>query len=194
MTVNANKVLVGLADQSTTGAILSAPIGTALPTDVSTDLDKAYVSSGYCSDDGLSLTTDISTSDLKEWNGAVVRKVLESFDGTISFTIIQADYDGWCQAVGAENVERIAATAEHGEQLHIKMGAHLPKAKQWAFKMKDDDARMLISVPNGQVTNLDEITFNATDAVKLPITVSCYDDGTGESIHIYTDDGAKASA
>ena len=62
--------------------------------------------------------------------------------------------------------------------------------------MKDGDARMKVLVPNGQVTTLDSITFVANDAIKLPVTVSCYDDGTGtgDSITIYTDDGIKTGA
>ena len=86
-----------------------------------------------------------------------------------------------------------AATTTKGEQLHIKMGAHLPEPQSWAFMMKDGDARIIIVVPRGQVTTLDTITFSANSAVSLPITITCLDDGTGESIHIFVDDGITSS-
>ena len=40
---------------------------------------------------------------------------------------------------------------------------------------------------------VDEINFRANEVVSLPITLACYDDGTGESIHIFTTSGAEAS-
>ena len=60
--------------------------------------------------------------------------------------------------------------------------------------MKDGGARMLVLVPNGQVTTLDEITFNSTDPIGWAITLSCYPDKDGHSIYILTDDGQLATA
>jgi hypothetical protein len=34
-----------------------------------------------------------------------------------------------------------------------------------------------------------EITFVANEAINLPVTISANDDGTGNSIYIFTDDG-----
>ena len=192
MALNAAKVLVGTADQqSTTGAIRSGAVVSTIPATfaAANTAASALDDSGYVSEDGIELTTDISTTEIREWNRNVVRKVLDSFDGTIKLTLIQCGYEEWCQAIGAENVTRTAATSSAGEQLHIKLGAHLPKEQSWAFMMKDGDARIIIFVPRGQVTTLDAITFSATEAVALPIEIDCLDDGTGDSIHIFIDDG-----
>ena len=192
MALDAKKVFIGTAEQSsTTGAVLRGDVITTIPANI-TDAQTAiasFDSSGYVSNDGVTLTTELSTNDLQEWNGAVVRKLMESFTGTITANLIQADYDGWCQLLGEENVDRIPANTTHGEQLHIKLGAHLALPKAWAFKMKDGDFRMLVLVPNGQVVSNIEMTFAASEAIALPLEISCNDDGTGESIHIYTDDG-----
>lgn len=179
---DASKVLIGLAEQSsTTGAIAFGDPVTTIPTTLQEALTAAanFATSGYVSEDGLSLATDYSTNDIKEWNGATVRKLLESFDGTLSWTLIQMDADAWKQAFGEENV------VVNGDEIHIKMGSHLPEVKSWCFRMKDGDNRIVIFVPKGQVTSVDEITFSATDAISLPIELSCYDDGDGESIHIF---------
>lgn len=196
MALDASKVLIGLADQQTTGAISYGDIVETVPTSMQNAITAAanFTASGYVSEDGLSLSTDYSTNDVKEWNGATVRKLLESFDGTLSWSLIQMDVDGWKQAFGEENVEVTAATTTHGEQIHIKLGSHLPEAKSWCFKMKDGDTRIVIFVPRGQVTSVDEITFNSTEVIALPIELSCYDDGTGESIHIFVDDGKKTTS
>jgi hypothetical protein len=189
MTVDASKVLIGAPDQSSTGAILSAPLGTALPTDARTALDVAFTGSGYVSNDGLSVTPEYSTNDITDWSGAVVRRLLESFNGTVSWSHIQWDADSLRNAFGDEHVVLTPATATHGTQIAVKIGAHLPQAKPWVFKMKDGNNLIRIVVPNGQVTSVDEMTFNVSDAIPLPVTLSCYPDESGESIYIYTDDG-----
>lgn len=199
MAVDAKKVLVGTPDQLTTGAILCAPLGTDIPTleDLTPSgvtLDPAFKDAGYANEDGVTLTPDMSTSAIKEWGGAVVRNVLEEFNGNIAFTLIQTDEMAFKMAFGDEYVTAQAADLTHGSQLMAKLGAHLPEAKSWVFKMKDGAARMLVVVPNGQVTTLDEITFNATDPIGWAITLSCYPDESGTSIYILTDDGQIAKA
>ena len=192
--LNAEEVYVGIPDQQTTGAILCAPIGTQLPTSAKDPLAEAFKGSGYVSEDGLSLSTDYSTSEIKEWSGSIIRKILEQFDGTITWKEISLNYESACHAFGEEHVKKTDAAGENGNQLMISIGAHMPAAKSWVFKMKDGDKRMLIVVPNGQVTAMDGIDFNATSAVGFPLTLSCYDDGTGNSIYIYTDDGKVVKA
>lgn len=192
--LNAEEVYVGIPDQQTTGAIMCAPLGTVLPTSAKDTIAEAFKGSGYVSEDGLTLSTDYSTSEIKEWSGAIIRKILEQFDGTISWKEISLNYESACHAFGDEHVTKTDATADSGNQLKISIGAHMPAAKSWVFKMKDGDRRMLVVVPNGQVTAMDGIDFKATDAVGFPLTLSCYDDGTGNSIYIYTDDGKVVSA
>lgn len=195
--IDAAKVLIGTADQqTTTGAIRSGALVETIPADMTaanTAAGTLATNSGYVSEDGVELSTDISTTDIKEWNKSIVRKVLDTFDGTITFSLIQSDYESWCQAIGAENVTRTYATSTHGEQLKIALGAHLPEEQTWAIMLKDGNAAAIIWVPRGQITTLDSISFNATDAVALPCTLSCYDDGTGNAIYIFTDDGVTSA-
>lgn len=193
MALSAAKVLVGTADQSTTGAIHNGAVLATVPTtfaEAETAL-AAMTASGYVSEDGLELTPEYSTSNIPEWNGNTVRTILESFNGTLAWSLIQQDYESWVQAIGAEYVDKTAATMTTGEQLHIKLGSHLAPAQSWGFALKDGDTRIIIIVPNGQITTLDAISFNSTSAVALPVTLSCYDDGTGNPIHIFIDDGVK---
>lgn len=198
MSVDASKVRVGTPDQLTTGAITCAPLGTKLPdlkdiTPAKVTLDEAFKDAGYANEDGISVTPDYSTSDIKEWGGSTVRRVLEQFTGEITFTMIQIDEPSFKIAFGDDHVTATPADTAHGNQLKAAIGAHLPDRKTWVFKMKDGAARMLILVPDGQVTALDEISFNATDPVAFAVTLSCYADEKGNSIYILTDDGAMTS-
>lgn len=199
MPVDAKLVRIGTPDQLVTGAVLSAPLGTTLP-DVSDvtmtgiELDDAFKDSGYVSSDGVTITPEFSTSDITDWSGAMVRRVLETFTGTIAWTMIETNEQSTKMAFGDDNVTATPATSSDGTKLKVGIGAHLPAAKSWAIKLKDGDARMLVLVPNGQITTVNEITLNATDPIGWGVELACYDDGTGNSIYIITDDGIVAAA
>lgn len=198
MGIDATKVFVGLADQtSTSGALARGAVIAAanIPTTFADAVTATtgFTSSGYFSEDGVNLSTSISTANIREWNRAVVRRILEEFDGTISGTLIQLDEEAAKQCFGSANVSVTAATASHGKQLRIGLGAHLPENQAWALRMKDGLAKFLILIPNGQVTSGVDITFAANDAINLPIEISANDDGTGNSIYIFTDDGVVSA-
>ena len=195
---NTSDVRIGAPDQQTTGAIKHAPVGTTLPTlsSISTTgvtLDQAFTGDEYVSEDGLTLTPSMSTTEIKDWSGTTVRKVLESFDGTLSWTMISTNEGAMEVAFGDNYVTTAAAASTHGAQTRTALGAHLPEAQSWVFLMKDGDARIVIVVPNGQVTEVGEVTFAANAAIGWQVTLSCYPDSTGECIYIMTDDGVTSA-
>lgn len=188
------EVRVGLPEQGTTGAILSAPLGTAIPdlTDITKDgvsYNSAFTGNEYVSEDGLTLTPTMNTTDIKDWSGATVRKLISSFDGTLGWTMISTNESQMKLTFGDKYVTSKAATTTHGNQVKAALGAHLPDPKTWLFLMKDGDARMVIAVPNGQITELSEVTFNSTNAVGWGVTLSTYPDENGHNAYILTDDG-----
>ena len=194
--VNAKKVFIGLADQSTTvGALARGAAIASAPADYTTAVTaiSGFTTSGYISEEGASLSTSVNVTDIREWNRAAVRRILEQFDGTISCTLIQLDEEGAKQCFGSSNVTKVAANSTHGEQLKIALGAHLDSPQAWALRIKDGNAKMIVLIPNGQVTSGVDITFAANTAISLPITISANDDGTGNSIYIYSDDGLTTS-
>ena len=192
-------VRVGAPEQNVTGAIKRAPVGTTLPTlsSISSSgvtLDAAFKGNFYVSEEGLTLAPSKSVTDIKDRSGSVVRKVLESFDGTLSWTMIETNGDSLGVAFGDQNVTTEEATAGHGNQVAVAIGADLPEEESFVFLMKDGDARMVIVVPKGQVTENGETSFVSNGAVSWPVTLSCYPDESGKSIYVYTDDGEVESA
>jgi len=191
-------VCVGAPDQKTTGAIKHAPLGTTLPslssiTKASVTLNEAFVGDEYVSEDGLTLAPSMSTTEIKDWSGTTVRKVLESFDGTLSWTMISTNEGALGVAFGADHITTQDATTAHGKQVMVELGAFLPKAQSWVFLMKDGNARIVVLVPNGQVTEVGEVTFAANAAVGWQVTLSTYPDDSGNCIYIMTDDGVVSA-
>ena len=122
MPVSASNVLIGAPDQKTTGAILSAPLGTGKPKDARDEIKGTGVEdSGYISEDGLTLTPDYSTNDIKDWSGAMVRRVLETFSGELSWAHLETNEASL--KVWAGDVTVKEATATTGKQLTAALGA-----------------------------------------------------------------------
>ena len=82
-----------------------------------------------------------------------------------------------------------AASASHGAQLAITADGEMPEPKAWAFNMKDGIRKVRLYIPNGQVTDLPDMTFTAGDAINIPVTITCYPDSNGVLYQVFTDDG-----
>ena len=189
MAVDATNVLVGAPDQAVTGAILSAELGTEIPTAPRDTPDPAFTGSGYVSEDGLSLTPDTSTVDVRDWSGAMVRRILEEFTGTLAWAHLETSEGALRNYFGDDNVTIDAANEEHGNIIRATMGSYELPRKAWLFRMRDRGARMLIAVPDGQITSRNEVTFTRSGAITWPVELTAYEDENGHSIYFYLDDG-----
>lgn len=189
MAVNSSNVFTGAPDQLTTGAILRAPLGTALPANIDSALAAAFKDAGYIGTEGLKLTPSITTEDIKDWNGSTIRSVLAEFANTMSWTYLELSTEALKAYFGDVNVTTTAATSTTGTKQAIKLnGVDLP-TNSWAFKIKDGVRKVLIVVPQGKVTERGEISFTKTTAVSLPVVLTTYPDASGNNVYIYTDDG-----
>ena len=56
----------------TGGAVVRAPLGTALPTSATAALDEAFVSMGYISEDGVTNENTRESEEIKDWGGNTV--------------------------------------------------------------------------------------------------------------------------
>ncbi len=193
MAIDATKVLVGAPDQSSTvGAVQYAATTASLPTDAKTAW-SAGTSCGYVSEDGLVISTDYGTKEIKDWSKSTVRTLLDEFTGEVTFSFIQTDYESLCAIFGTENVVKVNATSTHGTQITVKIGAHIAGAKAYVFNMKDGNAKVRVVLPNATPTLNGDLTFNAGDAINWSVKLTCGADVNGESIYIYTDDGVATT-
>lgn len=190
MALDANKVYAPTPSQTnTTGAVAVAPIGTAMPTDARSALAAAWDDSGYISEDGLSVTITRSTSPIRDWSKSNVRNLLTEFGGTLALSFLQVDEFAAKRMFGANNVTVAAASLTAGEQITIAIGAELPPNEAWCFSMKDGNRRVRVLVPNGQMTEVNQVDFKPDAGNIIGGTLTAYDDGTGHSIYFIYDDG-----
>lgn len=192
MPINSAAVLVGLADQKTTGMVMCATLGTTLPTDATTAPESGFTDSGYVTEDGVKLSTSKGWTELKEMNGNTVRRLLKDFTGTVELTLMQSDVATLKQVFGDDNVTVTNDPDGMVQKIHVSVGTGDQPAKAWIFNMKDGDSRIRLVIPNGQNTADIDVTFAAGQAVGWPLKISANDDGTGNPIHIYIDEKEAA--
>lgn len=192
--VNAENVLTGAPDQLTSGAISSAPLGTELPDSPLTEPAAAFKSSGYVSEAGLTLTPERSTASIKDWSGAVIRQILEEFNGTLAWEHLETNEESLRNYFGDDNVKLVLPTLTSGTQITAALGAHEMPRKSWLFRIKDGKKRVLIKVPIGQITDQGEVAFTKTGAILWPVTLSTYPDERGNNLYVITDDGVFSAS
>ena len=151
------------------GAVYRAPIGTTLPTNSTTALSNAFVALGYCSQDGLSNSTSITTDNLKAWGGDTVLTFQSEKDDTFSFTLLEAlNADVLKTIYGEANVSGSLAAG-----ISVSSKAEEPTEYVWVFDMiTRGNSTKRIVIPDAKITDLGEISYSDTDAVGYQITLT----------------------
>lgn len=104
------------------GYIWVAPLGTAIPTNATTELDPAFVGLGYLSEDGLTEPASFEAGDdIVAAGGDTVAQADPTFSKTWTGTCIEAlNEDLLKVAYGSSNVKVAAATASNDGTITIK--------------------------------------------------------------------------
>ncbi|MFR5828912.1 MAG: hypothetical protein ACLUE1_07550 [Adlercreutzia equolifaciens] len=85
---------IAVLEGKVTGAIFVAPATTPLPTDATTALPAEYKCLGFTSDDGIVITEDGSTKQLRVWEGNTVARTQKTeYNEQIKFTPVECSED-----------------------------------------------------------------------------------------------------
>lgn len=181
---------VSVAKPKVGGAIFVAPVGTTLPTDVTTALDTAFQNVGYISEDGVVNTNSPDTDTIKEWGGASVGKIDNGKDDTWQFTMIEALNPTPLKLVyGADNVsgtltEGITVKANSNEQADVALVIDMI-LKGGALKR--------VVLPSAGVSEVGEVTYAATSAIGYQTTLLATPDAKGNTHYEYIKSAAAAA-
>jgi len=184
----ANNALVGVP---VAGGVLAAPTTAAQPTDASTAL-TGFTALGLVSEDGVSETTERGTEDVRAWGGDIARTVQTDFGLTYTFTLLETNATVLQEIHGVDNVTASGTTGT--EALAIKINeATLPK-RSYVFEVKDGDNKIRIAIPNGQITNVGDVTYVHSDVIRYEVTITCYKDDNGANAYKYISGPAAVPA
>jgi hypothetical protein len=188
--VNPEKIHRGLPDQDVSGPILSAPVGSPIPTDINDPISPVCRSPGYVDEDGLTINVSKEFEDLPDWSGELVKRLKTTFGVEATFNCLELNSQSLSLLVGEENIEITPADDTHGTQAKIYVKNVELKRKSFIFLIKDGSFKTRIIFPNAQIVTDDvEVTFKAGEAIKIPVKISAFNDGSGNFAYIYSDDG-----
>jgi hypothetical protein len=154
------------------GAIFSAPEGTAVPTDAIAPLTSAFENVGFCSDAGLTNEITTETGSIKAWGGIEVMKPQTSRTESFKFTMIETNPIALARIFGEDNV---VIDSVNPKNFTVKHNAKEREIRPWVIELLlTNDRVKRIVIPRGQITSLDAITYNDSDAIGYGVTLSCY--------------------
>jgi len=174
----------------TTGGVLVAPLGTAMPTNTSTALAAAYKAIGYVGEDGVTEGGERTTEKVKAWGGDVVKVLQTDHSLTYAFTMIETlNVEALKAVYGSTNVTSTAATASTGTLQSINVTGQVLPHQVWCIEVRDGVAKVRIAIKDGQITEVGEITYNDGSVVGYPVTIEAFPDSAGVKAIKFTDDG-----
>lgn len=160
------------------GAIYSAPLGATLPTNAVTELDDAFNSLGYISEDGLTNNNTPETDTIKAWGGDTVDVVQSEKADTFGYTLIEAlNVEVLKEVYGPNNVSGSLDT-----MITIKANATPLEAHCLVVDMvlKAGVLKRIV-IPNATVSEIGEISYADEDAIGYETTLTAMPDENGDT-------------
>lgn len=176
---NPDAVRVGV-----TGTVYMAPVGTALPTDVTTALNAAFQSVGFISEDALTENLSVTKELLRAWQRPVgIRTLTTEVEWTFQFGMLETSplvLDLYYDGADSEVASGVAKTS-------IKAwptGAR----KAMVIELVDGDVITRYAIPVVEVGDREEVNHTNTEGTVWGVTVNVMGTDLDDMGFRYTND------
>lgn len=166
----------------TGGAVFMAPVGTTAPTDAKTALDNAFTDLGFVSEDGVTESVTISTTNIKEWGGGIVLVTQDEKTATLKFKLIEYLNANVQKFVNGD--DNVTGTLTAG--LHVAVnGDEADEHILVIDQIMRNNTPFRIVIPRAQISEIGEVTYKSNEAVGYDVTVTAIKDDSGNYFHKY---------
>lgn len=162
------------------GYIFSAPTGTTLPTDIKTDLDEAFKCLGFISEDGYVETVEEDSNDLVDMNGDLMDSTNSNRVESAQVTFAEIKAETLKRQYGDANVTDAngVITVKHNSDSHPTFAYVLELVLK-------NGRRWRKVVPNGQSSELDDLTISSSELCQRALTIKYLTDADGNTCYDY---------
>lgn len=161
-----------------TGKIYTAPVGTAAPTDPTTPWATGWIDLATISEDGMTMSFNEDSSEIKQWGGGVVRKLITSSETTFAFKCLESSK----QVMETFYKTTVDDTAG---SLEIKGGIRAEGA--WGIDVLDGNTHIRYVIARGEMTERGDVVHKADEPMGYEFTVTAYQDANLVSAIMYSD-------
>lgn len=162
------------------GYIFSAPVGTELPTDIETELNTAFKCLGFISEDGYVESISEDSNDTVDMNGDLMDSSNSNRVESAQVTFAEIKAETLKRQYGEKNVtdENGMITVKHNSDSHPSFAYVLELVLK-------NNRRWRKVVPEGQSSELDDLTIASSELCQRPITIKYLTDASGNTCYDY---------
>lgn len=164
------------------GAVFAGETTATLPTNAVSTL-TGFTGLGYCSEDGVTNTTEIEADEIKAWGGDTVLTLEDGKSDTFQFTLIESmNMDVLKEVYGESNVTGEALAS--GISVAVNVEEH--KARAWVIDMilKGNILKRIV-IPKGTITAIGEIQYRDDTPIGYAVTITAQSDSNGNYHYEY---------
>jgi hypothetical protein len=154
--------------------------------DLTSALPNAFVNVGYVASDGIVESESVDTSTATDMNGDPIDTSRSNRTETERVKLVEIKRDALAEQYGHSNVTDASGliTAHHNNAEH----EHRVYVAELLLK---DGRRWRKVIPDGQVTEVSDLTINSSEIVGREVTISCntytWVEGTGSAAVTHAD-------
>lgn len=188
MTVSAATNPISSTKGVSGGYIYAAPVGTALPTDITSTLNAAFVNLGKITDDGIVESVDTDSETKNDINGDPMYTTKSSRTEQAVFTLAEMDADVLKALYGPDNVTVATGliTVKHNSKT-------IPPVSLVLELVLADDRRWRQVIPSATLTELGDLTILSSETAAREATFVFNADESGNTAYDYIEDIPAAS-
>lgn len=167
MALTAANVRRGITGEVSVGATsATAPTGTG-------STITGFTGLGYVNEDGVKEVRDRSVDDIKAWQNAdTVRTVISDASLKYTFTLMETT------KTVVETVYGVTVTQTVTEGNYVIVPSSTGGQKSWVIDVVDGTNLKRIYVPNGEITEVGEVTYSNGDPIAYEVTLQTYPNTT----------------
>lgn len=161
-------------DVGANGVAYVGAVGSTAPTTATAAPAAAFKNLGFCSEDGLVEGQNLSFTEIKAWDGSTVRKIVNSAEKTFKLVCLESNGNVMGLHKGANST--IAYSSPTTTITNKTPGRDL---RAFIVDVIDGSVTRRFYIPNGEVTDRDDVTYSTAGAAQYGMTISAYPDSGG---------------